>query len=349
MPTPHYPEHIQLDEVEQALNRIADALLKTEADFLFGAGMSAASGVPIGNALARELLEFFFPEAGSDPPSAERRGRLAGEYPFEAVVQAVAHERGTRNDLTAALKEILWKEKYDITEEHRDLSALSNWGGSPRLRRIFTTNFDLLLEKAFGMRAFPIMETNASELRKQQDAGKIPIIYLHGHLDGKYYVTEQDVYETDYSIVRTEFLLALIEAAAFVFVGYSMSDPDFRRVYMDYRSIIAGREERGKRTFFVAPALDKYAYRLGRVVWKERGATWLPFDAATFFQELKRYADQRITKEVRVQILRKHGLREDDVDAFNELVKRTQEVLLVDEGEAIRFLYEARTRTGAKK
>jgi hypothetical protein len=49
-----------------------------------------------------------------------------------------------------ALKEILWNEEYDITDEHRDLSAISTWGGVTRLRRVFTTNFDQLLEKTFG-------------------------------------------------------------------------------------------------------------------------------------------------------------------------------------------------------
>lgn len=350
MTDPGYPDFVKghIDDIEQALDRIAKALLSYDADFLFGAGMSRSSGVPIGSELAFRLLGYFFPSAGSDPPSRDRLQSLVGEYPFEATVQAIQHSRGTRDALTKVLTEILWSD-FEIQQEHSDLRAISSWGGRTCLRRVFTTNFDLLLEKTFGDRGVRITEKNAWEMRKEEAAGKTPIVYLHGQLDGRYYITEEDVFSPEYSILQSEFLNALLGADAFVFVGYSMSDPDFRRIYMTYRTQIANRGGRGKKTYLVCPPSDTYSYRLGRVVWEERGCVWIPFGAQWFFQQLRKYLEESIDRDVRIRIMHKYGIPEHDLAGFDDLVKRTQEVLLIDPVDAIRFLDEARTRLGAPR
>src|SRR5208337_5069032 len=132
-----YPDFLKgsdLLDVQQALGNIADAVLHQSADFLFGAGMSGASGVPKGRDLAVKLLDEFFPEGTSGRPSGKRIGELADEYPFEAIVQAV--EGGNRARLTETLKKILWDPSFQPTAEHRALAAISMWRGRPRLTRV---------------------------------------------------------------------------------------------------------------------------------------------------------------------------------------------------------------------
>ena len=60
-----YPDFVKgnMDDIEQAFARIAEALLNNDADFLFGAGMSRSSKVPIGPELAIRLLGLLFPNS----------------------------------------------------------------------------------------------------------------------------------------------------------------------------------------------------------------------------------------------------------------------------------------------
>ena len=150
-------------------------------------------------------------------------------------------------------------------------------------------------------------------------------------------------------MLQSEFLSALLGADAFVFVGYSISDPDFRRLYMTYRTQITNRGGRGKKTYLVSPPGDEFSWRLGRVIWEERGCVWIPLTAADFFQELRKYLEERVDRDVRVRIMLKYGIKEDDQAAFEDLVKRTQDVLLIEPADAIRFLDDARTRLGARQ
>ncbi|MFH1009455.1 MAG: SIR2 family protein, partial [Candidatus Latescibacterota bacterium] len=203
-----------------------------------------------------------------------------------------------------------------------------------------------LFSKTFGGGAVQITEENVRDIPKVQEAGKIAIIGLHGSLDSDYTITETDVFDKEYKILEGEFHSALHTAGAFVFIGYSMSDPDFRRIYMEYRQEITGRGEAKKSTCFVAPAKDEFSYRLGSVIWRRRGAVWIPFDATEFFAVLRRFLERRESKRIREAILKKYGHAPEDNEAFDDLVQRTADILKVERSDAVAFLYATRTRTG---
>lgn len=350
-----YPDFIggtDQDDIERAFAHIAKSLTTCDADFMFGAGMSrdnvapAEKQMPLGKDVAVKLLGHFFPAEGDNPPSEERLLELVGEYPLEAVAEAVEKVFGTRGRLTSALEEILHDEAFDVGQAHRDFHAICNWDGTPRLSLFFTTNFDQLFRKTFGDQAVHIPEKDAGNIRKVQKGGKIAIIDLHGNFDSDYRITESDVFDKEYKILHGEFRNALHTAEAFVFVGYSMSDPDFRRIYMEYRQEIASRDEAEKMTYFVAPCKDGFSYRLGTVIWKNRGAVWIPFDSAEFFAALRRFLERREDKRVREAILKKYNLAPEDDEAYQDLVKRTAEILRIERSEAVQFLYAARTKVG---
>jgi len=347
-----YPDYLGNDEkreLDVAFERIAQALLQDRADFLLGAGMSKESGVPIGSELAALLLRKFFPSSSHNSPSDDELKDLSTRLPFEAIVQAIVEGAGNgRSDLTAYLRSILVETNYELSDAHHNLLAIALWDGLPRLFRLFTTNFDLLLDKAFGARAVVITDDNTRQIAAVQRLAQMPIIYLHGRVDtNQYQITESDIFSHNFKALHLQFRSALNEADAFVFVGYSMSDPDFRSLYLDYRDELSIRGRDQKVTYVVSPSSGPSYFALGKHVWRSRGAVWIPLSAGQFFEKLRETLEHNFNKGAKTRIMTKYNLT--DELGFADKVRDTAELLSISEQDAMQFLLDARTKTGGKK
>lgn len=346
-----YPDYVSQDfELDQAFKHIVDALISRGAQFLFGAGMSQSSKVPNGGEALELLLKDYFPPGGNVTPSVERLSELVWEFPFEAALQAIERTPYMgREGLTKKLKEVFLNDSFRPSQAHHDfLSICWGEGGRPRLWNILTTNFDNLLEQVIGEdRAVRITEKNAKDIKEAQQKGKIPVVHIHGVLDEEYQATELDVFSQDYRILYHEFEAALHYSDAFVFVGYSMNDPDFRSIYLRYRERIQGRKRfPEKKTYVVSPPKDEFSYALGKPLWDSRGAIWIPLKAETFFARLKYFLEIHYDALVRDNVMKKYNLaREQELEQF---IDRTSEVLRIDRADALRFLYEALPRGGGR-
>jgi hypothetical protein len=347
-----YPDFIGATDqttLDQAFTRIVKALIDFNAQFLFGAGMSQTSGVPNSSEILKRLLTEYFPPGGSNPIADERLADLVWEFPFEGAFAAIEKMPGRgRPDLTEKLSEILLDSAYEPSDAHGDFLSLC-WGpnGSRRLPSILTTNFDELIERAIGPeRSVRITEKNAREIRSAQEKGKIPVIHLHGVLDEAYQITETDVFSQDYKVLYYEFEVALHYADAFVFVGYSMNDADFRHIYMKYRDRIRDRREYEKRTYVVSPAKDIHAYILGKALWEERGAVWFPLTAELFFAKLKYFMLTQHDAAVRAKVMKKYSLA--DAAALDGYIERVAQLLRISKADALQFLLEALPRGGGR-
>lgn len=350
-----FPDYVDGREQDRAFDRICQAILGRHVDFLFGAGMSVDDDVPeerrvpTGKELAVRLLKIFFPPKGTDPPTDVRLSALASDFPFEAVVQAVEDTRGKKRvDLTDDLKRILLDPKFKPSQAHHDFLTITEWDGESRVYRVFTTNFDTLFEQVFDSRGVAISDKNTADIHEAERSGQIPIIHLHGTLtDESYKVTETDIFSRRFKASHMSFRAALDEADAFVFVGYSMNDPDFRRLYMEYREEIALREHQDKTTYVVSPAADQYAYDLGRHIWESRGAIWIPLTAKQFFIRLRELLGKTLEEKVSALIMDKYDLK--DKEAYREKIARIARILGNEEEDAVLFLREARTKTGGRE
>lgn len=354
--TAPYPKYLgprDINKVNQAIERIAKALIDRRASFLFGAGMSRDSGIPTGNKLVKEILNRFFPMKNLDPDLSEKQIeeeliKLIQKYPFEAIVETDEKKPGKkRNDLTKFLKEFLLDADYKKSMAHDYFVSVMNWGGLKRIDQIFTTNFDYLLEKAIGEdRTKTIGLENPGDIRAAQQEGLIPIIHLHGILDGKYIITESDVFSQEYRVLTSEFLASLYLADAFVFVGYSMNDPDFKSIYMLYRDEIKSRGLLDKTTYVVSPPKSSYHYILGSDLWDLRGAVWIPLSAEAFFQGLKDFMDSHSEKSARKEVMKNLKIKDDA--ALTELQKKLADLLEISKTDALYFLLELRTQRGIR-
>jgi len=348
-----YPSYVggtDSDDIDRAFEAIVDALISDDAHFLFGAGMSRESDVPTGLGVGKDLLRVFFPSTGANPPTDERLGALTTEFPLEAIAEAVEKNLGgTRDDLTNVLKKILIEPDFPVSDAHKEFVSICYWWGRPIPNQVFTTNFDSLLEEVFTTdRAVPITEENATDIKKLQQKGLLPIIHLHGTLETQYQITETDVFDTRVSILNNEFQTALFNARAFVFVGYSMMDPDYRRIYREYRSEWRLRKNNSdKKTYVVLPPNDGFSYRLGKKIWEERGAEWIPLGAVEFFAKLKDLMSTHAEADARKEIMSKYRIQ--DEGALENLIETTMRILGGTRQDGIGFLLQTRTSLGGAK
>lgn len=352
-----YPKYVDATEPNQAIERIGDALLAYRAEFLFGAGMSKSQGVADGLEVATNLLAAFFSPLG-DVPTADRLATLALEYPLEAVAEAIQSMPGpSERDLIAKLRKALFVRKSDDKEAHEIFASLCFWQEKPALKRIFTTNFDTLLEDFLDKKGLEITAETYVRIRDAERAQqqKIPIIHLHGTLTSDCRITETHLFDTSYNPINDLFRSALAEAEAFVFVGYSATDPDLRGLYMKYRDEIRFREKlrppsldpEAKMTFIVGPSKDKFSHQIGSRIWHSRGAIWIPLTAVGFFRKLRTVMERKTGAEILSSLKEKYSYADDA--SFQAKVDAIGDLLCASESDGFAFLNEARRRTGGPR
>ncbi|WP_185447176.1 SIR2 family NAD-dependent protein deacylase [Kribbella qitaiheensis] len=121
-----------------------------------------------------------------------------------------------------------------VTPSHQALVAL-------RLQRLFTTNYDELIEAAY-QKAGERLRVSASEAqftahRRTVDAH---LVKLHGSIDQPDTIV---LTRSDYARIRLErramldHLRSELADAAFLFVGFSLSDPNFNTIHDDLRVV----------------------------------------------------------------------------------------------------------------
>ncbi len=279
---------VLIGEIEQELTEIAREILSGEGDFLVGSGMSADAGVPTGGAVARELLrKHMF--TGSARISEDELARLANSAPFEVIIGAIqAHLPAKRATLQDELKVLMRPSPAGVkSPAHAALAKLVQWDGDIVIRRIFTTNLELLIEEAVGETALPITEETANDYESALLDGRIPVLHIHGLVDKTFQMTEDETLaSTSFRSVEAILMDRLYFSRVFCFVGYSMSDPDFRHLFARYRERLRLRQGHSKWTYVAYPVSSGAEYRLHRAIWEMRGAKYIPLTAYDFFREL---------------------------------------------------------------
>jgi len=209
----------------------------------------------------------------------------------------------------------------------------------------------MLLEDAFDRKGKSIGHEDDKDIDAVLRSGLIPIIHLHGKLEGKYEITEADVFCETPHRMHDRLERALDDADAFVFVGYSLSDPDFRSLYRRYRRRIldrpSGPKKEDKTTYVVGPEDNRRKYRLGADIWLDRGAIWIPLTAHDFFSRLREFLEHKIgTTELESL---QHKYRTQDTKAFSQKAARIADILCLDSEESLGFMMDARMVSGGAR
>lgn len=209
----------------------------------------AGKAIPIiGAGFSRNAV---LPE-GEQMPLWEDVGRkiadLIPNYPYSTPIDALSafeHEF-TRGKLVEELSRILRVEESEPGAVHKTFCQCP-------FDVVCTTNFDFLVERAYGQQAHrvncrPVMDQE--QFAVPPSSRSVQLIKLHGDLNhpNRLIMTEDD-YDTftdRYPIVAT-YLGHLLLTRTPLFIGYSLEDPDFRQIWR----VIANRLGRMRRAAYV--------------------------------------------------------------------------------------------------
>lgn len=195
------------------------ALESGECVLFLGAGIGEhlldkeGKSAPDGEALAKELAEYFSIETG-------------GEYYLPKVAEVVEINKNR-----SALDTFLHKRLNGLEPD-----KLLQWLFSLRWKAIYTTNYDASIKRAYDLNPKPpqkpVIITSTSELRHYDLRFDVPVYYLHGYLygSGKPQIV---ITETDYSRFREtrhmlfELLKLDFATSCILYIGYRNQDPNW--------------------------------------------------------------------------------------------------------------------------
>lgn len=222
-------------------------LIRQEQVSIFlGAGFSLKAGAPSCSTIVKSIHEAIKEIADNDTA-----GYLCKIYNLAEVskefVELCEGNRGTLYDLLSTLFDF---EKKDLTD-HILLSKV------PHIKRIFTTNYDTLLEETYGSRATVIRNDNDVA---NLDNSKIAIFKIHGDFSTPQNIIITDTDYTDFfanrknkglwNLVLNEFLTQNI-----LFIGYSLEDENILTLIKEVKKFAPHSK---KKLFLIAPNLAPY-------------------------------------------------------------------------------------------
>jgi len=297
-------------DIDNNIAHIAKELIRGRVNFLFGAGMSIQSGGIPGTELAFKLItRSFYQQFSEDelPKDIEEQIRnAAGLYPLEAIAAGVEeHIPFQETELTSMLKQVVFCGKDpQIHQGHKDMAVLVERLNSPRL--LFTTNWDNLIEMALGRIAVTVTNMNFMNIDLDETLqDNIAVAHINGTFEQGPLIKEDDLMSIDKPLFSL--FLAELMAKTFVFVGYSLSDPNIRSLYFRANKILTTqRIQMNKKTYVVYPCKDEVDRRIATATWSapSRNAIHIPLAADEFFKRLR---DQVENKAV---VKRKHQIAE---------------------------------------
>lgn len=155
-------------------------------------------------------------------------------------IASLYEHRFGRVQLIESIRRALHADEIEPGEVHRSFASLT-------FETVYTTNFDLLLEAAYQEIKKPFRSL-VGEHQMPFHGGSFTanIVKMHGDLRHEEHiiVTEEDLkrYLEDYPVIATH-LSAMLITRTGLFLGYSLSDPDFQHIKEVIRSRL-GKFER---------------------------------------------------------------------------------------------------------
>lgn len=230
-----------------------------------GSGVSTEAGLPSAWDLTQELAQMI------DYP-------LENE-PLSTIAQYVEDTPGFgRAALISFLEERLIDSK--IGESHRLIPRFP-WAA------VYTTNYDTLIEdgyEATGQQSHPVLQS--TDLSALKDKKTTPIIKLHGCItvprsrELPLIVTDKDY--LDFGANRQALINDLkhhMYQRSILFIGHSLKDDNFRRIYNDIRQEL---REYQLYSYAVIPRFSEQQARF----WENNRIILLPYAARVFLRHL---------------------------------------------------------------
>jgi len=326
------------------LKQLAQIVAEKRACLLCGSGMSKASGMPLAKDLSIMMTNMILHGERPQLPPTDELKYLASIFPMETIAEAYQKEFD-QDRLRAFLSDEFDTDPATLHEGHRALEFLASQG---YIDRVYTTNFDFLIEEAVGGRGKTISDSNVNELKKALTLGQMPVLHLHGHLGTDCLLEESKTYKLETPL--SQVLKADMTTSYFVFIGYSLNDPDLRTIYLSIRDTLQ-KEKLAKKPFVVHPLLadspdaQRNELRLASAVWDARHATYIPGKAELLLPALARQVHLFKADNLAREIVRKRGgnpASQEELDnLWKEAEKAAKKTGLGDEVQAMEVIAQA--------
>lgn len=258
-------------------------LIRSEKVTLFlGAGFSLKAGAPSCQNICNSII------AHSPNEYQDSLKNMSLDILCDEFIQLC---NGDRSKLISILKELFRFEKTDLSD-HNSLKNI------PHFHRLFTTNYDDLLETTYGAEA-TIIRTNEEAI--VSDFNKVLIYKIHGDFENPndLLISKQDYvdfYRNQHNpllwdIVKSEFISRPI-----LFIGYSLEDDNIAFLLERIQ-----QESQGKHQpiFLIAPNLKQY--KVQRL--QNLGVTYFNAYADEFFDILNSELKENIVSDLRSKIV----------------------------------------------
>lgn len=208
-------------KLEALLKRYAAAMHKGDAALFIGAGGSTEAGLPDWKALLRPCAE----ELKLDIDQENDLIALAQYY--------INHNGGSRDDLNQLLSKEIGKARH-TTASHKIIADLP-------ISTIWTTNFDMLIEKALraANKNPDVRKTDADFAKPRQS--DVVLYKMHGDLDRPHEVILSASDYENYAQTHPIFQNALegdLITKTFLFLGFSFTDPNLSYMLAGLRSVL---------------------------------------------------------------------------------------------------------------
>ncbi len=159
-------------------------------------------------------------------------------------IASLYERRFGRVQLIESVRRALCIDQIEPGDVHRSFASIS-------FETVYTTNFDLLLETAYQETKRPFRSL-VGELQMPFHGGPLTtnIVKMHGDLRHEEHIiiTEEDYdrYLEEYPVIATHLSSMLITRTA-LYIGYSLSDPDFQHI----REVVRSRLARFERMAYI--------------------------------------------------------------------------------------------------
>jgi len=255
---------------------LTQAIRDGECVLFIGSGLSSEAGLAGWQALVGNMAA----EMG-----LAQAAQGSTDY-FLDVAQLYRDQAGGREGLAALIRVEFGGARAKPTLAHYLLMGLG-------VRHVITTNYDTLLERTLtALRRDPIAVVKEEDVARTGETGAHFVVKFHGDAersDSKIVLSRAD-YE-DFFHERpamTALLEGLLLNQTFLFIGYSLSDPNFRQIYGRVARIL----KTSKRMAY-AVQFDADTSELTRAAWKNRQLELIdvPGKAPEQAQHLLRFLD----------------------------------------------------------
>ncbi|MGN4457294.1 SIR2 family NAD-dependent protein deacylase [Bacillus cereus group sp. MYBK57-1] len=278
---------------KENMEKLIKKIRRGEVILWAGAGFSYYTSLPTGNELANKIVE--------EMP-AEYREEFENKSLPEVSEEFVQMNHGSKTELMRILDENINIEHENI-EYHKKLTEI------PQIKKIVTTNYDDLFEKAYGKRDISVIIKNSQVPLANK---RVSLYKIHGDInDPESIVLTKSDYNNFFSSPNNEAVWSkiktLMDEASILFVGYSLEDSNAQ---MMLDGLIEKIGDFRHESFLVTPRLRSYKQK----ALEKKGISYIDMTAQQLINEIHQEVMNNLIKDCEGGFL--------DIRETNELLKK---------------------------